>query len=81
MDDQNKLKAVMMTEFKKQRNAHNLSQEQMSEILDITPRSYIDLEKGKYLCRTRVFINFLLFSDNADEILEKIRKVIDDEKQ
>lgn len=36
------------------------SQEHMAEILHITPRSYIDLEHGKYNFSTLTFIFFLM---------------------
>lgn len=36
------------------------SQEQMSEVLHISPRAYSDLEREKYCCSTLTFIFFLM---------------------
>ena len=46
-----------------------LSQDKMSELLHITTRSYIDLEKGKY-CLSAKSLMFLLLLMDKDEIYQ-----------
>ncbi|MDO4174504.1 MAG: helix-turn-helix transcriptional regulator [Eubacteriales bacterium] len=45
-------------ELKTFRKEQKLSQEKMAEYLNIVPRSYSDLESGKYLLSTITFIFF-----------------------
>lgn len=72
-----KVKKILMDEFRSQRISHDLSLEEMAEILEITPRAYIDLENGRYMCKAKVLINFLLFLDNSEELIKELRNTTD----
>ncbi len=69
------LKNYFKNEFANRRAELGLSQEQMAENLNISLRSYSDLEHGKYCCSLSSFINYVnncdadkdrLFSDFAE---------------
>ncbi|MBQ8429071.1 MAG: helix-turn-helix transcriptional regulator [Clostridia bacterium] len=48
-----------------------LTQEQMAEKMDICPRTYADLERGKSLCNTDTFFKFLVCCSVDPEADEK----------
>ena len=54
------LRAFMSADLFHTRKSLGLSQADMAELLSIDLRSYADLEHGKNLCCTRVFIFYLL---------------------
>lgn len=56
-----------------------LSQDQMSELLHITTRSYIDLEKGKYCLSTKslMFLLLLMDKDEIYQLLLDFKEMID----
>lgn len=69
------LKNYFKNEFANRRAELGLSQEEMAENLNISLRSYSDLEHGKYCCSLSSFINYVnncgadkdrLFSDFAE---------------
>ena len=69
------LKNYFKNEFVNKRAELGLSQEEMAENLNISLRSYSDLEHGKYCCSLSSFINYVnnceadkdrLFSDFAE---------------
>ncbi len=69
------LKNYFKNEFASRRAELGLSQEEMAENLNISLRSYSDLEHGKYCCSLSSFINYVnnceadkdrLFSDFAE---------------
>lgn len=69
------LKNYFKKEFVNRRAELGLSQEEMAENLNISLRSYSDLEHGKYCCSLSSFINYVnncdadkdrLFSDFAE---------------
>lgn len=53
------LRSFMSADFRATRKGLGLTQEQMAGLLEIDPRSYADLEHGKSLCCTRVFLLYL----------------------
>lgn len=53
-------RALLSKELKGCRQSRNLTQDAMSQLLYITPRSYVDLEQEKYLCSTCVFILYIV---------------------
>lgn len=54
------LKTFLSGQVSAYRNSVQYSQEQMSEILHISPRAYNDLEREKYCLSTLTFIFFLI---------------------
>ena len=60
------LKNYFKKEFANRRAELGLSQEEMAENLNISLRSYSDLEHGKYCCSLSSFINYVN-SCNADK--------------
>lgn len=64
-----KLRQKMSTHFLLTRKRMDISQEKMSELLGIDPRSYSDLERGKRLCSTTVFLHYL---QNCDVDTEQL---------
>ncbi len=76
------LKNYFKNEFANRRAELGLSQEEMAENLDVSLRSYSNLEHGKYCCSLSTFINYVnncgadkdkLFSEAA-EILKNSEK-------
>lgn len=53
------LRSLMSSDFYDTRKRLNLSQAKMAERLLIDPRSYVELEHGRNLCCTRVFMFYL----------------------
>ena len=70
-----KLKVILSRHLKRTRDRSGLSQDAMSELLHIAPRSYIELEMGRSLCSTCTMIFYLLHSDKSDvlALLDEIR--------
>ena len=62
-----KLRQKMSTHFQNTRKRMDITQEQMAELLEIDSRSYSDLERGKCLCSTPVFLLYVL-NCNVDTI-------------
>ncbi|MGI6013333.1 MAG: helix-turn-helix transcriptional regulator [Oscillospiraceae bacterium] len=58
------------------RTGKHLSQEQLAELLHISPRSYTNLEQGKFFFSSYSLI-FLLLSMNKEEILQLLDKFRD----
>ena len=58
------------------RTANHFTQEQMAELLRISPRSYFDIEHGKYCCSAITLIFFMLILSKAEvlDFLEEFRK-------
>lgn len=63
--------AVFVHSWRKERG---LTQEQMAEFLRITPRSYGDLERGRFCFSTNALI-FLLLLLNEKELMDFIDKL------
>jgi len=62
------LRLFMAERFRDFRMEQHFTQEQMSEKLWISPRSYIDLEHGRYRCSMMTAFLFLLCLED-DEVL------------
>lgn len=66
-NDKTLMKELLIRQAVIIRKERNLTKEQMSELLHITPRAYSDLEKGKYCLSTKSFL-YLLLLMNAEDI-------------
>lgn len=65
-----RLRQKMSIHFLSTRKQMDISQETMAELLEIDPRSYFNLEHGKNLCSTTVFLNYLQNCNvNAEQLL------------
>ena len=64
-----RLKCYLRNEFVNRRTELGISQEQMAENLNISLRSYANLENGRYCCSLVTFINYL---NNCDVDKERI---------
>ena len=73
------LKLILPRYFKAARKRFGLTQNSMSEVLHISPRSYSELERGNNLCSTCVFLFFLKRCglDTSMQILQEIFDVLD----
>lgn len=73
----NALKSVLSGKLRAVRINRGISQDSMSELLHIVPRSYIELEHGRSLCSTRVLVFLLLMCDEDSvlALLSEIRSV------
>lgn len=81
MSSKEKVKHFMMLEFRNVRVELNVSQEKMSELLDISVRSYSDLENGKYMCSCNTLINYLVKCvDDPVSFFKRLAQVINDEQ-
>ena len=58
--DKEKLRIFLAADFLRTRKALGLTQEEISELLGINPRSYTELEHGRNLCSTRTLLLYLL---------------------
>lgn len=54
-----RLRQYMADYFRRERKRLDLTQEEMAALLEIDPRSYADLERGKSLCSTPVFLLYV----------------------
>ena len=63
---------------KKKRKSLNLSQEKLSELLNIAARSYSDLETGKFCFSSSTLLSFMLLlpDDEVLRFLHGIREII-----
>ena len=66
-NDKTLMKELLIRQALIIRKERNLTKEQMSELLHITPRAYSDLEKGKYCLSAKSFL-YLLLLMNAEDI-------------
>ena len=78
---QSLLKEFLMVRVHSYRLTLQCSQERMAEKLRISPRSYIDLERGKYGFSAATFAFFLLILPEEDvlDLLKRLRKLIEEE--
>ena len=71
------LRSFLAADFETTRKAMKLSQLKMSELLDIDLRSYSNLEHGKSLCNTRVFLRYVFHcKEDPASFMEQIRQVM-----
>lgn len=71
------LQALMAERIGQFRDEQNLTQEQMSEKLMMSPRSYRDLERGITGCSLQTYLQFQLClpRDEANSLLEEYEKL------
>ncbi len=63
--------------FRATRKQLGITQEEMAERLDIATRSYSDLEHGKCLCSTVVFLRYMrIQGKDALELLEELEALL-----
>ena len=71
------LRSFMAADFRTTRKALKLSQFKMAELLDLDPRSYSNLERGRNLCGTRVFLRYLFYcKEDPVVFIKQIEKII-----
>lgn len=74
------LKAHFHTALVRTREARKLTQLQMSQLLSMDERSYIDLDHGKSSCSAITLVLFLIYvCDDAQGFLEELRNAIEAE--
>ena len=72
----NKLKKFFRKKLLATRSELNLTQEQMSEKLSMSVRSYSDLEGGKSTCGVLTLVLFLIyFCPDTKQFLNELKKV------
>lgn len=71
--EKGKLREKMSSRFRATRKQLDITQEKMAELLDIDLRSYSDLEHGKSLCSTPVFIRYL--SLNKPDVMDILNEL------
>lgn len=70
------LKYYFKNELAGKRAELGLSQEEMAEILNISLRSYSDLEHGKYCCSLQSFINYVNNCDaDKDRLFSDFKEI------
>lgn len=70
-----KLKTLFSKHMKETRDSVKDSQEAMAAKLDISARSYFDLDKGKSLCSTFVLVRYLVLLYKAGKVLPFIQSL------
>lgn len=71
------LKQYLKMEFASTRALFGISQEAMSESLNISLRSYSNLEHGKYCCSLTTFINYVNnFDVDKDKLFSDIAEIL-----
>ena len=75
------LQGFLMNQILFYRSVNQLTQEQMAELLHISPRSYFDLEHGKYglSALTLVFFLSMLPKSEVGNLLDEFQLLIDNE--
>ena len=76
------LRAPLRDAMQDYRTVHELTQEDMAELLHVAPRSYVDQEHGKYgfSAATLVFFLTALPEDRVLPFLDKLRKQMEPDK-
>lgn len=75
-------KHILQTVLRKRiysfRKLHGLTQEQMAELLRVSPRSYCDQEQGAYGFSALSLISFLLLLNNTETLsfLEELQAAL-----
>ncbi|WP_394272271.1 helix-turn-helix transcriptional regulator [Butyricicoccus sp.] len=68
----------LATKLKRYRHSHKLSQETMSEYLRISPRSYVDIERGRYGMSAHTLVMFMLMMSDTEvlQLIDELRKIV-----
>lgn len=75
--DKGQLRIFLATDFLRTRKALGLTQEEISELLGINPRSYTELEHGRNLCSTCTLLLYLLrCRTDLDVFLEEAGRIL-----
>lgn len=75
--DKDQLRIFLAADFLRTRKALGLTQEEISELLGINPRSYTELEHGRNLCSARTLLPYLLrCRTDLDMFLEEAGKIL-----
>lgn len=73
------LKSYLKNELAGKRAELGISQEKMAETLNISLRSYSDLEHGRFCCSLSTFISYVNNCDvDKDKLFAEIADVLDD---
>lgn len=74
------LRRFLSRSIRKYRMQHQLTQEQLSELLYMAPRSYADLEHGTCGCSALTLIRFLLLLKDEEvlRLLHEIGQVLEE---
>ena len=80
---QSLLKDFLMVRVHSYRLTLQCSQERMAEKLRISPRSYIDLERGKYgfSALTLMFFLSVMEEKEVQKLLREFRRIVDEENE
>lgn len=71
------LKYYLKNELGNKRAEMGISQEKMAEILDISLRSYSNLEHGKYCCSLPAFINYVNNCEvDKDKLFSEVGEIL-----
>lgn len=72
------LKKYLTKKIKEVRKSLGLTQEEMAEKMDISTRSYVDIEHGISLCKTVTLFQFLSFCDlELNQMQKEIKQLLD----
>lgn len=76
-EEKKKLCKKMSRCFCATRKHLGITQEEMAELLGIAPRSYNDLEHGKFLCSTIVFLRYLQLKSVSElQLLKELEAIL-----
>lgn len=77
----NKLKTLFSKELAKTRKELSLTQFEVSELLALSPRPYIELEHGRSLCSAVTLVLYLIYlCPDVEGFLNRIRKSFEEDK-
>lgn len=77
MTAMNNLKRYLKNELSVKRAELGLTQEQMAEVLNISLRSYSDLEHGKYCCSLSSFVYYVINCDvDKDKLFLEMAEIL-----
>ncbi len=72
------IKAYLAKQIKKTRLQKGLTQEQMAERLDISPRSYSKIEHGQSICKVQTLFHFLSLYKSPEKLMKDILRLIEE---
>lgn len=75
----NTLQPIIIQELKQYRTAHNLSQENMARMLNVSARTYVDLEHGRFFPAAITLAMFFsnLEAEEFDRMLKTMRTALE----
>lgn len=75
------LKEYLAKKIKETRKQEKLTQEQMAEELNISTRSYANIEHGQSICKVQTLFHFLSFYHEPEQLLKEITQLIENTKE